>query len=386
MKYCCLLVFQYILLFQSTLLAQDTVLIYYNNSWKTIRKESQNKAYYREATIYNEDGLIFHGTTRDYYSSGKKQMTGNYQMGLKEGLFTFYYENGQIEKKGSYNNNVKEGVWEYWYPNGNPWQTIVYEAGDFSVQTFYNDKGKLQIKEGTGDWRVKIPTYTKTSQHLEGRFENGQKVGTWKCYIQDNKILSYTEKFKNNKFIQGFQYSLVYGKEKVQKEHIEKYDLDRLKFDKVDNFASTRTSVKQGNSYHSPFIYPKNSKPLPQNEITYKIVGIVDSTDQNIYHKNEVDSLATMFGGKEALQTHIQKNLIYPLDARREGKEGTVIISFVVEKDGSLTDIIVKGGFFKSCDDQALSLLLFSPPWHPALKNGKLVRQRVEIPITFKLN
>ena len=81
----------------------------------------------------------------------------------------------------------------------------------------------------------------------------------------------------------------------------------------------------------------------------------------------------------------LQKNLRYPPIARENNIQGRVIVNFVVEKDGSLTDIKVVRGIGGGCDEEAMRVIKSSPKWNPGVQNGRNVRVNYTIPIFFQL-
>ncbi len=99
-----------------------------------------------------------------------------------------------------------------------------------------------------------------------------------------------------------------------------------------------------------------------------------------------VESPATFPGGVQAFYQYVQKNMKYPAQARRMGVEGRVFVRFVVGKDGSITDVEVMRGIGAGCDEEAVRVLKNSPKWNPPKQRGRPVKQRMVLPITFKLN
>ncbi len=81
----------------------------------------------------------------------------------------------------------------------------------------------------------------------------------------------------------------------------------------------------------------------------------------------------------------LQKNLRYPPIARENNIQGRVIVNFVVEKDGSLTDVKVVRGIGGGCDEEAVRVIKSSPKWNPGVQNGRNVRVNYTIPIFFQL-
>lgn len=98
-----------------------------------------------------------------------------------------------------------------------------------------------------------------------------------------------------------------------------------------------------------------------------------------------VEVLPSFPGGLDQFSKFLSKNLRYPPIARDNGIQGRVFVNFVVEKDGSLTDIKVVRGIGGGCDEEAVRVLKSSPRWNPGLQNGRNVRVSYTIPIFFQL-
>ena len=91
-------------------------------------------------------------------------------------------------------------------------------------------------------------------------------------------------------------------------------------------------------------------------------------------------------GGLDAFHKYIMNEIKYPLQARQAGVEGRVDVQFVVEKDGSLSEVEVVKGIGPECDNEAVRVVRSIPPFEPATQNGKPVRVRMVVPIVFKLD
>jgi protein TonB len=90
-------------------------------------------------------------------------------------------------------------------------------------------------------------------------------------------------------------------------------------------------------------------------------------------------------GGIQAFYDFVAQNMKYPSQAARMGIEGKVFVQFVVEKDGSLTDIQVVKGIGAGCDEEAIRVLKMAPKWSPGKQRGVPVRVRNIFPIVFRL-
>lgn len=90
-------------------------------------------------------------------------------------------------------------------------------------------------------------------------------------------------------------------------------------------------------------------------------------------------------GGPVNFMKWLTKNLHYPIAAQRQGIEGKVITQFIVESDGTITDLKVIQSLSPICDREALRVLKMMPKWKPGQQNEKPCRSMVCIPIVFKL-
>lgn len=98
-----------------------------------------------------------------------------------------------------------------------------------------------------------------------------------------------------------------------------------------------------------------------------------------------VEENPTPVGGFKAFYDYVSKNLHYPRKAKQLGIEGRVFVQFVVEKDGSLTDIQVIKGIGGGCDEEAVRVIREAPKWNPGKQRGRPVRVRMILPVVFKL-
>ena len=90
-------------------------------------------------------------------------------------------------------------------------------------------------------------------------------------------------------------------------------------------------------------------------------------------------------GEKGAFQQYLKENIVYPRAAREADIEGTVYVEFVVEKDGSLTDVKIARSRSPLLDQEALRVIKAMPKWIPGVQRNKTVRVRLSIPIKFEL-
>ncbi|MEE1000544.1 MAG: energy transducer TonB [Bacteroidales bacterium] len=98
-----------------------------------------------------------------------------------------------------------------------------------------------------------------------------------------------------------------------------------------------------------------------------------------------VEEQAEFPGGMEAMYAYIQKNLVYPEAAKEKGIEGRVFVSFIIEKDGSISNVKILRGIGGGCDEAAKEMVEKMPKWKPGKQRGKPVRFQFTLPIKFEL-
>lgn len=91
-------------------------------------------------------------------------------------------------------------------------------------------------------------------------------------------------------------------------------------------------------------------------------------------------------GGSAAMYKYIESNMGYPEAAKKAGTVGLVNVTFVIEKDGSITNVKVKDGIGNGCDEEAMRVIKSMPKWTPGKQSGKEVRVVYKLPIKFSLD
>jgi protein TonB len=121
--------------------------------------------------------------------------------------------------------------------------------------------------------------------------------------------------------------------------------------------------------------------PAPPVEITAQ--PAVEEETETIFLISENPPLPQ--GGYEGFTKYLQKNLKYPEQAKRMGVEGKVYVQFVIDKDGSPTDVTVLKGIGSGCDEEAIRVIRNMPKWEPGKQRGKPVKVRMALPVVFRL-
>jgi len=108
--------------------------------------------------------------------------------------------------------------------------------------------------------------------------------------------------------------------------------------------------------------------------------------DNGIHNIGDIQVYPEFEGGMKAWAKFIQKNLRYPNAAQEFDAQGKVYISFVVEKDGSVSNVTVLRGIGYGCDEEAVRVISKSPKWKPGKQNDQNVRVRYNMPLSFTIN
>ena len=110
---------------------------------------------------------------------------------------------------------------------------------------------------------------------------------------------------------------------------------------------------------------------------------VVAQKNQQVF--DVVEQMPEYPGGMQALFEYLGQNLKYPEDAKEQKIEGMVIAIFVVETDGSISNVEVVKPVFPSLDAEAVRVLSGMPKWKPGMQSGKVVRVKYTVPINFSL-
>lgn len=110
---------------------------------------------------------------------------------------------------------------------------------------------------------------------------------------------------------------------------------------------------------------------------------VVSQSNQSVY--NAVDQMPEFPGGMPAMMEFLQTNIKYPKDAIKQNVGGRVMVMFVVETDGSLSNVRVARKVFPSLDAEAVRVVKAMPKWKPGKEKGRVVRVNFTMPIAFSI-
>lgn len=167
----------------------------------------------------------------------------------------------------------------------------------------------------------------------------------------------------------------------------------------IDSAAITREYLAARKSAKKPAAKPKkqgknevvmySEPPMPTHEAleqpkATKGAPVVIHTKEYVYYIPA--QKASFPGGDQALAAYINKNIVYPEQALNFHVEGTVFAEVYLDSLGNVTNIEVPGTHLGyGLEEETKTVLMGSPRWHPAKENGMMVRSKVTVPVTYKI-
>lgn len=141
--------------------------------------------------------------------------------------------------------------------------------------------------------------------------------------------------------------------------------------EKVETRIEIKTEDDASQRQMEAYVPPPPPKPK-QEEVTEEIFVVVEEQPE-------------FPGGNTAMMKFLGDNIKYPVIAQENGIQGRVITNFVVERDGSITDVQVVRGVDPSLDKEAIRVIQSMPKWKPGKQRGSTVRVRFTLPVVFRL-
>ena len=165
----------------------------------------------------------------------------------------------------------------------------------------------------------------------------------------------------------------------IKKDELVKEENQVKQMDKLDEKVAVGTENKEGTkdrlaeAVRSDIaVAAPPPPPAPKPEVSNKVFDVVEE-------------MPHFPGGAAALQAFLSSNTKYPVVAQENGVQGRVIVSFVVERDGSITDVRVVRSVDPSLDREASRVVRSMPRWSPGKQNGSTVRVKYTVPVVFRL-
>ena len=165
----------------------------------------------------------------------------------------------------------------------------------------------------------------------------------------------------------------------IKKDELVKEENQVKQMDKLDEKVAVGTENKEGvkdrtvEAVRSEIaVAAPPPPPAPKPEVATKVFDVVEE-------------MPSFPGGNGALMSYLNGNTKYPVVAQENGVQGRVIVSFVVERDGSISDVKVARSVDPSLDREAQRVVKSMPRWSPGKQNGSTVRVKYTVPVVFRL-
>ena len=165
----------------------------------------------------------------------------------------------------------------------------------------------------------------------------------------------------------------------IKKDELVKEENQVKQMDKLDDKVAVGTENKEGVKDRTVeavrndiAVAAPPPPPAPKPEVATKVFDVVEE-------------MPSFPGGQGALMSYLASNIKYPVVAQENGVQGRVIVSFVVERDGSISDVRVARSVDPSLDREAQRVVKSMPRWSPGKQNGSTVRVKYTVPVVFRL-
>lgn len=122
---------------------------------------------------------------------------------------------------------------------------------------------------------------------------------------------------------------------------------------------------------------------LESNEVPDTVIQYNQLESDRVF--SVVEQMPSFPGGMGAMMQYLSSNIKYPKEAEKKGIQGRVLLSFIVQTDGSITDVRISKSVDPSLDKEAIRVVKNMPKWIPGKQNGQPVRVKYTFPVTFRL-
>lgn len=166
-------------------------------------------------------------------------------------------------------------------------------------------------------------------------------------------------------------------------------DINSVKNEKTFKLGDHKVVAKNNHDERNSYSVTIDGKPFDLKYIKDVITGEFPMDGYDIPESDVVmfaDVMPEYPGGTNAMFDFIRKNVKYPESAKEKGIEGRVYVNFVIDKDGSISDIKVLRGLCKEIDEEAVRVVKAMPKWNPGMQDGEPVRVQYMLPFYFKIS
>ena len=215
----------------------------------------------------------------------------------------------------------------------------------------------------------------------------------------ENSIASKNAAIEADVELQSLAEKKEIKEEKKDEPEVEKIEVERVKSSvaftvpeikkddevKEDQEMKSQDDLAETNTAIGAFTVEGNDETAEVKHVEEKIAEPEPVKEEETKVFDVVEQMPSFPGGPSALMQYLNSNIKYPVVAEENGVQGRVVCTFVVEKDGSITDVRVVKSVDPSLDKEAMRVVKGMPKWIPGKQNGSAVRVKYTVPVTFRL-
>ena len=215
----------------------------------------------------------------------------------------------------------------------------------------------------------------------------------------ENYIASQNAAIEADVELQSLAEKKEIKEEKKDEPEVEKIEVERVKSSvaftvpeikkdeevKEDQEMKSQDDLAETNTAIGAFTVEGNDETAEVKHVEEKIAEPEPVKEEETKVFDVVEQMPSFPGGPSALMQYLSSNIKYPVVAEENGVQGRVVCTFVVEKDGSITDVRVVKSVDPSLDKEAVRVVKSMPKWIPGKQNGSAVRVKYTVPVTFRL-
>lgn len=265
------------------------------------------------------------------------------------------------------------------------WKGVKYE--EFLYRLRMDDgvkelKGDIYLQEGENHYKMQV-----MAAFIEGEYELLELTRLKVSY----ELNGYPEGYDPDAEAEAAAEEMVRAMEEAMKE-MEAEEIDEKQLEEDQKLINRIEEAERQNQEQRRIVYEEADAQHQDREQEATIIFEEDlyQPDSNIPVQEEIidfpDISAEFPGGNEAMMQFIMENIVYPTESIELGEQGKVYTSFVVEADGSITNIQIMRGVSPELDKEAKRVIALMPKWTPAESGGKKIRAMVRVPINFELS
>ena len=284
--------------------------------------------------------------------------------------YVSFYSNSQVFVKGMLEKDLKTGVWTKYHPNGKVGVIEEYIDGKLNGQVIeYFDDGALaaekEYKNGlrNGIWKQ---YYYKI--WIDGKYKNDKKDSIWSYYDTIGNLTakgSYLDDLKNGSWIYYYN-----NHKESEGSYINDVENGEWKiFDSV-GIVIAKGMINKGEEVPNSWVYYDNENNTIAIDTTILLI---------------IDNMPQYREGLEGAMMYIKNNINMPTTTTGGKISGKIFVSFVVEPIGTLSNIILLKGLSTDIDNEIIRIFNKMPRWIPGYQNGRLVRVKVNMPISIDI-